>query len=156
MKMKSNMNSLLLLLLVSPFSFGDTTYLLDRVIYDVCVDDRCHTVDTLNVEGYAEIIDTGPYTAIDAIEMDARACPKECTLDGGPLLFASPPPNCTCFNLFISTDKVSYIRNGQIYFFDLETTHILRRGSTATDSSDPALIVRLEEGETLIYREKDD
>lgn len=150
------MNKLLLSFLLLPaLCWGDTSYYLDRVVYEACNDAGCRVVDTQNVEGFAVVEDTGAFTPIEAIDAEAKACPAECNLDGTPDFFASPVPDCTCMTpidaYIIAT---SYERGGQIYQFDYAITlHVLRRGSVATESSDPAFIVRLEGGEALLYRE---
>jgi|GEM_PF-3147974 len=148
------MKTLLLSFLLLPaLCWGGTSYYLDRAIYEVCRGDTCRLVDTLNTEGYAEVEDEGPYTPIAAVVATARACPAECTLDGEPALYASPVPDCSCMEVSASGVEPGYVRGGQIYYVDGRVVHVIRRGSTATDSSDPALIVMLEGGELLLFRE---
>ena len=145
---------LFLLAIASASAGADTSYVISRVIYDVCSDDDCHTIDTKNVEGTARVTDTGAFTPIEALQMDVLACPMDCSLDGEPLLYASPIPDCTCVAVEFDKDSNGHTVDGQIYSFGAMRLSLLRRGSIETGASDPSLIVRFNDGTVLIYSEQ--
>jgi hypothetical protein len=142
---------LFLLAIASASAGANASYVISRVIYDVCSDDDCRTIDTKNAEGTAWVTDTGAFTPIDRLQMDVYACPMDCSLDEGEVYF-SPAPSCPCLDVVFDGGTDHYTADGRVYTFDAMRISILRRGSVET--GDPSLIVRFDDGTILIYREQ--
>jgi hypothetical protein len=138
---------------------SNTDYNLNRVLF--------HGRDVLNVDGIATVHDSGPFSPIEALEIDAAACQAECdpqTLNPydvySELQFSPMPPaieSCDCVVEALALPADSHSRDGQIYVFgdneNIREISIIRRGSAET--GDPSLIIQNEDGDTFIFGEND-
>jgi len=101
--------------------------------------------DTLDVSGWADVM-VGNEGEIASIDFSAVEQP----CDDGTIQFSPAPPECV--DLGWSSDTETYTADGRLYqFANGRAFHVLRRGSVET--GDPSLIVMLEDGTVVFYRE---
>ena len=129
---------LVLFVFCSFVSANEIDYELSRVI-DAASGEN---VEVPFPQGGATVADSGPYTPIRHIAVDAEACSG---------LLASPPPDCERISLLIDAEAERYTGNGRVYFLsDGTSLTVVRRGSEAT--GDPSLILFVD-GALFLFRE---
>jgi hypothetical protein len=107
-------------------------------------------IDTTSVVGQAIVEDGGPFTPIDRLSFDLVTVPCD---DGKSVQF-SPRP-AACQPIVFDGEAQWWTPKGMQYVFDDGTNFsVLRRGTVATGSSDPSLILMDTKGRVMVFRQK--